>query len=75
MFKLTHKMPAQVLLWQAGNQGGRLGHRPAADMIHQGVYAVGCRVQRLRCTKPAAIAAAKVAVVYGTADDRGDHWC
>jgi hypothetical protein len=34
-------------------------------MICQGVYAVGCRIQQSRCTKPTAIAEA----VYATADD------
>jgi hypothetical protein len=42
-------------------------------MVRQGVYAAGCRIQRFRCTKPTAIAAAEAtaeaAALYATADD------
>jgi hypothetical protein len=38
-------------------------------MIRQGVYAVICQTQRLRCIQPTATAAAKFAAVYATADD------
>jgi hypothetical protein len=49
-----------------GNQGGRLGHLPAADLIRQGVDAVGCHIQGFGCSKPAAVAAAEA--VCATAD-------
>jgi hypothetical protein len=51
----------------ADHQGGRLGHRPAADMIRQGVYAVVFRTQRLRYIQPTATAAADLAAAYATA--------
>jgi hypothetical protein len=50
-----------------------VGHRPAADSIC--VYAVVCRIQRRRCIKPTAIAAAEVAAVPlhdATADNGTD---
>jgi hypothetical protein len=42
------------------NHGGQLGHLPAAEMMRQGVFAVGCRMQQSRCTKPTATGAAAV---------------
>jgi hypothetical protein len=47
------------------NQGCRLGHLPAAEVIRQGVN----WIQRTSCTKPTATAAAEAASVYATADD------
>jgi hypothetical protein len=59
-------VPAQVLIWQTIKEVV-LGHRPAADLIRQGVYAVVCRIECSRCIKPTAIAAAEAAAVYATA--------
>jgi hypothetical protein len=57
---VTYAYGACASVDTADNQEARLGHRPV-EMIRQGVYEVGCRIQRSRCITPTAIEAAEAA--------------